>query len=106
MVKAFELQINRVISIIFFCFIYFSQTLDSKFCYWSKATAAIVKSCPKTRLDVEKRAKLKNCQALALTQNCTTEPRKFKYHCVMNEYENAFVEVCATEYYIHGMFLN
>lgn len=64
MVKAFELQINRVISIIFFCFIYFSQTVDSKFCYWSKATAAIVKSCPKTRLDVEKRAKLKNCQAL------------------------------------------
>lgn len=84
----------------------FSQTVDSKFCYWSKATAAIVKPCPKTRLDVEKRAKLKNCQALALTQNCTTEPRKFKYHCVMNEYENAFVEVCATEYYIHGMFFN
>lgn len=24
------------------------------------------------------------------------------YHCVINEFENALIEVCAPEYYIHG----
>lgn len=50
---------------------------------------------------MDERAKMKNCEALAAIQNCTV-PEKFKYHCVMNELETEFVEVCAPEYYIHG----
>lgn len=53
---------------------------------------------------MEVRAKIKNCEAMAGIQNCTTA-EKFKYHCVMNELETKFVEVCAPEYYIHGTLL-
>lgn len=35
---------------------------------------------------MEVRAKIKNCEAMAVIQNCTTA-EKFKYHCVMNEHE-------------------
>lgn len=30
---------------------------------------------------------------------------KIKYYCVMNEFENVFIEVCVFEYCIDGMFL-
>lgn len=51
---------------------------------------------------MEVRAKKKNCESINHKQNCTT-PEKIKYHCVINELENAFIEVCAPEYRIHGM---
>lgn len=35
---------------------------------------------------MEVRAKIKNGEAMAGIQNCTTA-EKFKYHCVMNELE-------------------
>lgn len=50
---------------------------------------------------MEEKAKMKNCEAMAGIQTCTV-PEKFKYHCVMNELQTTFVEVCAPEYYIHG----
>lgn len=53
---------------------------------------------------MENRAKMKNCESMARVQNCTAQ-QKFKYHCVMNELENTFVEVCAEEYIIHGSFV-
>lgn len=53
---------------------------------------------------MEARANEKNCESIAQAQNCTM-PEKIKYHCVMNELENALIEVCAPEYRIHGMFL-
>lgn len=53
---------------------------------------------------MEVSAKKKNCELIAHEQNCTT-PEKIKYHCVMNELENAFIEVCAPEYRIHGTCL-
>lgn len=34
-------------------------------------------------------------------QNCTS-PENIKYHCVINELENAFIEVCAPKYRING----
>lgn len=48
---------------------------------------------------MENRAKHKDCESLAFIQNCT-DPKKFKYHCLINEFENAFIEVCAGSYYI------
>ena len=50
---------------------------------------------------VDKRKERKNCEALAKRQNCT-KPEDFSYHCVMNENEDAFIEVCAPVYYIAG----
>lgn len=74
---------------------------DSRYCFWSKQTLDVVDSCPKTRYEVTKRATLKNCTALASIQNCSA-PDIFKYHCVMNEFQNAFVEVCAPSFHIFG----
>lgn len=71
------------------------------YCHWSHQSAEIVNSCPKTIHQMENRAKMKNCESMARVQNCTAQ-QKFKYHCVMNELENTFVEVCAEEYIIHG----
>ena len=52
---------------------------------------------------VERRKEIKNCQAKAKYQNCT-DPTKFQYHCVLNEYGNALVEVCAPVYIMNGKF--
>lgn len=73
---------------------------DGKFCFWSNKTVDSVTSCPRTKSEMMERARLKNCTSLAFIQNCT-ETVKFKYHCVMNELEDEFLEVCAPEYYIH-----
>lgn len=83
--------------------VYLSQIADSRYCSWSKQTADRVTSCPRTRQEMVEREKLKNCSSLAFTQNCT-DAMNFKYHCVINEFENALIEVCAPKYYIHGMF--
>lgn len=81
------------------------HTLQSAFggiiCPWSKYTSHKVASCPESQSEMEARANEKNCESIAQTQNCTM-PEKIKYHCVMNELENAFIEVCAPEYRIHG----
>lgn len=78
-----------------------SQVLCSRFCQWSNETAVAVTSCPQNKSVMEERAKIKNCEAIAGIQTCTV-PENFKYHCVMNELETEFVEVCAPQYYIHG----
>lgn len=78
-----------------------SSVLSSRFCQWSKESAVAVSSCPKNESTMEVRAKIKNYEAMARIQNCTTS-EKFKYYYVMNELETEFVEVCAPEYYIHG----
>lgn len=70
-------------------------------CPWSRYTSQRVASCPESRKEMEVRAKKKNCGSIAHEQNCTM-PEKIKYHCIMNELENAFLEVCAPEYRIHG----
>lgn len=78
-----------------------SSVLGSRFCQWSTESAVAVSICPQNKMMLEVRAKIKDCEAKAGIQNCTI-PHKFKYHCVMNEFETEFVEVCAPEYYIHG----
>ena len=49
----------------------------------------------------EQRIREKKCDEYAKLQNCT-DPLKFLYHCVINEYNNATIEVCAPEYIING----
>lgn len=74
-------------------------------CPWSQQTAKIVPSCPNNRKEMEFRAKLKECELKGREQNCSSI-EKIKYHCVMNELENAFIEVCAPVYRIHGNYAN
>lgn len=90
---------------IFTCIHIYLQTFQSAFCGiicpWSMQTSQKVFSCPQNKEEMEARAILKNCTSKAYEQNCV-EPKKIKYHCVMNELENAFIEVCAPSYRIHG----
>lgn len=81
--------------------VHLSQIVDSRYCSWSKQTADRVTSCPKTMVEKAEREQHKNCSSLAFIQNCT-DAINFRYHCVINEFENALIEVCAPEYYIHG----
>ena len=74
----------------------------SRSCSWSRETVEEVPSCPTNKTEVEERKIIKNCSAFANEQNCT-EPRKFLYHCVLNELETSLVEVCAPLFVIHGM---
>lgn len=63
-------------------------------------TAEIVDSCPESLIEMTKRAEGKNCEEQARTHSCT-EIEQYQYHCVINELEDAFVEVCAKELLIH-----
>lgn len=60
-----------------------------------------VDSCPMNKTTLENRIREKGCEKYANLQNCT-EPSKFLYHCAINEYGNATVEVCAPLYIING----
>lgn len=99
------MKINLYTSTFTFAIILFLKiiplVLCSRFCQWSNETAVAVTSCPQNKSVMEERAKIKNCEAIAGIQTCTV-PENFKYHCVMNELETEFVEVCAPQYYIHG----
>lgn len=75
----------------------------SRNCIWSTQTVEKVKSCPVSISEWERRKEIKNCSLLAQKQNCT-DVSNFEYHCVINEYENAFIEVCAPVYIINGEF--
>lgn len=70
-------------------------------CIWSTNTVEKVKSCPVSISEWERRKHIKKCSLLAQKQNCT-DVSNFEYHCVINEYENAFIEVCAPAYIING----
>lgn len=52
---------------------------------------------------MEFRAKLKECELKACEQNCSPI-EKIKYHGFRNELENAFIEVCAPVYRMHGNY--
>lgn len=65
-------------------------------CFLAKETAEIVSSCPRTNEEWEKAAARKNCENL--TQPCPN----YIYHCVINAWMNATVEVCAPSKVIVG----
>lgn len=76
----------------------------SRSCIWSTKSLKEVRSCPLTKEKWEEREREKDCKSLGRIQNCTTDASKFKYHCVINEFENGFVEVCSPVYNINGKF--
>lgn len=74
---------------------------ESRYCSYTPQTVGVVDSCPESKAELKKREMEKNCSLKANIQNCT-EPANFKYHCVINESEDKFIEVCAMEIYIIG----
>lgn len=86
-------------------FFYFIKAIGGIKCLLSSQTLQTVTSCPENTDEMKVRDRKKNCDSIAREQNCT-KPEKFKYHCVINALENAFIEVCAPEYRIHGMCLS
>lgn len=60
-----------------------------------------VSSCPTSKEQWDKAASRKKCWEKAFNQTCS-DPEKFVYHCVINGYGNATLEVCAPERLILG----
>lgn len=69
----------------------------SNSCEVTKSTIQIVDYCPDSEEKWRQAATRKNCSAYA---NQCSEPNKFVYHCVINEYVTETLEVCAYSRYI------
>lgn len=63
-------------------------------------SAEYVPSCPTSKIRWDKAASEKKCGEKARQQNCTS--KIYEYHCVINEYANATLEVCAPPKIILG----
>nr|XP_034335673.1 uncharacterized protein LOC117692292 isoform X2 [Crassostrea gigas]XP_034335674.1 uncharacterized protein LOC117692292 isoform X2 [Crassostrea gigas] len=74
---------------------------ESQYCPEAVASVKTAISCPTSRKELDIAAGRKNCSKLATGQNCT-KPENFVYHCTINTYRNATLEVCAPTKYILG----
>lgn len=63
-----------------------------------------VKFCPTTKQEWENAAKLKNCNLTAAQQRCS-KAHQLVYHCVINEFQNETLEVCAPQKLIAGILI-
>lgn len=61
-------------------------------CGVTRATTQVVDGCPDSEEKWKERAATKNCTAFA--SQCA-EPERLVYHCVINQYVNQTLEVCA-----------
>ncbi|XP_062597910.1 uncharacterized protein LOC134259332 [Saccostrea cucullata] len=71
----------------------------SRRCSASLPTVQSVESCPTNEQDWRYREKLKNCNDKQ--QDCSSK-RRFTYHCAVNEWGNATIEVCAPMKIVFG----
>lgn len=89
---------------IFALLLYVSCGLASKKeanCSLARETAEIVSSCPRTNEEWEEAAARKNCENLTKACSNYIYPN-YIYHCVINAWMNATVEVCAPSKFIVG----
>lgn len=88
----FKMNQLRIFYNLAFCF--FSKTLQasSDSCHISRTTVQIVTDCPNSEVKWKQAAARKNCEAYA--SQCS-EPEKLEYHCVINQFINETLEVCA-----------
>nr|XP_022342591.1 proteoglycan 4-like isoform X2 [Crassostrea virginica] len=79
-----------------------------QFCYSSyscpKSTPTIsyVKSCPKNKSEWDSAANRKQCNSIADDLKCATPTSNFKYHCLLNRWRNATLEVCTSVFHLQG----
>ncbi|XP_052710892.1 uncharacterized protein LOC128185302 [Crassostrea angulata] len=74
---------------------------ENRYCKDAVESVEKVSSCPTSKEQWDKAASKKRCWEKALKQTCSA-PEKFVYHCVINGYGNATLEVCAPERLILG----
>lgn len=74
---------------------------ENIYCKEAVESVKTVSFCPTSKEQWDKAASRKNCWEKALTQTCSA-PEKFLYHCVINGYGNATLEVCAPRRLILG----
>lgn len=91
------------ISIHLFLELILIQGYNSKNEYCKEAVNSVnsVASCPTSKEEWDSAATKKKCNEIAKQQNCTSVD-KFMYHCVINEYNSDFLEVCAPQRRILG----
>ncbi|XP_078311957.1 uncharacterized protein LOC111137276 isoform X2 [Crassostrea virginica] len=70
-------------------------------CPQSVPTVSYVSRCPCNAVEWRSAAAKKDCETLAMHQNCT-ENKNFVYHCVLNQEATELVEVCAPIWYMSG----
>ncbi|XP_062574680.1 uncharacterized protein LOC134236519 [Saccostrea cucullata] len=92
-----DLAVNALIIVV--C--YARAASDDGYCQEAVQTAVQVPRCPQNSVEAANAAANKNCEAKAQNQKCTNSSN-FVYHCVINVFENATVEVCAPSKFIHG----
>lgn len=63
-----------------------------------------VSYCPRTKKEWDTAATRKDCSRLAGRQACT-DANNFRYHCVINGYQNETLEVCAPRKIIFGILI-
>ncbi|XP_062596710.1 uncharacterized protein LOC134258183, partial [Saccostrea cucullata] len=63
----------------------------------SLSTLNEVPNCPRNQHDWEKAAARKDCNQISKSDN-----KPFVYHCLINEWANATVEVCAPTWFVSG----
>ncbi|XP_056015862.1 uncharacterized protein LOC125674591 isoform X2 [Ostrea edulis] len=76
--------------------------LEGKQCTASIPTLNNVAQCPNTAEAWLNAASRKRCDAIAETQTCVSDPAKFVYHCLVNQWLNGTVEVCAPNWILTG----
>lgn len=85
----------------FFPTIFLINTLGADVCIESLPTVQKVPDCPRNFTELQLAVKRKRCDALANIQTCV-DPNKFVYHCLVNQQNDGFVEVCAPEWILAG----
>lgn len=64
----------------------------------------VVTSCPTTKKEWDIAASKKNCDQLTSQSLCMTSKDTYFYHCVINGFRNATLELCAPRKIIFGKF--
>lgn len=90
----------QICIILLYTILHSANTLGKQ-CLASLPTVQTVKSCPTNEEELSRAKQRKQCKHLAFIQKCA-RPKEFKYHCVLNTWNNDTVEVCAPEIISQG----
>lgn len=92
---------NAKIPFVLLMLILCKESSPFTFCKESATKIRYVKECPTDNKSWDIAAKSMNCENIK--QNCSSSKQhQFQYHCVLNEFENALLEVCALNRTIFG----
>lgn len=89
-------RIPLLLSTLYIC----TEVSSFTFCEKSAATTRYVNQCPTDKESWKIATKDMNCESI--NQNCSSGRHHFQYHCVINAWMNATLEVCAPNRTIFG----